>query len=440
MYATKRKIHNLLNAATGNPSVKESTPSTPPKAAAPTTPTKADHTFATPATPDQNGTGRKRKIDEVPPPSPAPSSYSIRPVSAAGSVVSVSSGIPGRQHPTYQPWDRHEFLDRLSSYRSVDRWGAKPVEVNEVEWAKRGWECIGKERVRCVSCRAEVVVQVEVEGGAHGDDDGDVTLEDVEGSLSISAEIVRRYQELIVTSHDESCQWRKRGCEDTIYHLPLAKASNSLPPFLTRYHSLLPLTDSIPPTLTYPTIDPPLTSLDITALTRFLTSFPTHATNTINTTTPNGNALVLALFGWECEDPKIPLLHCSACFRRLGLWLFKADEGGDEASVSKLDVKGEHRDYCPWANSTTQGGEEGWITLLRVARREGSSKKTSPDVILAGTASDAGSVTQGSPGPASDGKEKTANLESRLKRLKTVYFGKGKKRNSIGGGILEKKA
>lgn len=67
----------------------------------------------------------------------------------------------------------------------MDRWGAKPQEVNEVEWAKRGWECVGKERVRCVSCRAEVVVQVEVEGGAGGDDDGDVTLEDVEGSLNV---------------------------------------------------------------------------------------------------------------------------------------------------------------------------------------------------------------------------------------------------------------
>jgi hypothetical protein len=105
-------------------------------------------------------------------------------------------------------------------------------------------------------------------------------------------------------------------------------------------------------------------------------------------------------------------------------------------------VRGEHRDYCPWVNSTTQGGEEGWVTLLRVARREGGMKKTGgSDAALAGSVSDAGSAVEGSPTPgAVDGKEKAANLESRLKRLKTVYFGKGKKRTSIGGGILEKKA
>jgi hypothetical protein len=63
-------------------------------------------------------------------------------------------------------------------------------------------------------------------------------------------------------------------------------------------------------------------------------------------------AAVLALFGWQNEDPGIPnLVTCSACFRRLGLWLFHKkpaadgqDSEGGEASVCRLDVVGEHRD------------------------------------------------------------------------------------------------
>lgn len=66
-------------------------------------------------------------------------------------------------------------------------------------------------------------------------------------------------------------------------------------------------------------------------------------------------AAMLALFGWRNDDPGIPsLVSCSACFRRLGLWLFrkKTAENGteeDEASVCRLDLVGEHRDVSPRA-------------------------------------------------------------------------------------------
>ena len=91
-------------------------------------------------------------------------------------------------------------------------------------------------------------------------------------------------------------------------------------------------------------------------------------------------------------------------------------------------------------NSSTQGGEERWVKLLRMCRRE--CDKKSNDGVLGSSAaatSDVASVGEGAPGGGTDGKVKTTNLERRLKRLKMVYFGKGKKRNSIGGGVLEKK-
>lgn len=65
--------------------------------------------------------------------------------------------------PTYSPWDRNAFLERLRTYRFVDKWSAKPVDVNEVEWARRGWSCVDKNRVRCGVCKREVVVKVELD-------------------------------------------------------------------------------------------------------------------------------------------------------------------------------------------------------------------------------------------------------------------------------------
>lgn len=58
-------------------------------------------------------------------------------------------------------------------------------------------------------------------------------------------------------------------------------------------------------------------------------------------------AAILAMFGWQNDEPGVPsLVTCSACFRRLGLWLFqkKGEEANGEASVCRLDVVGEHRD------------------------------------------------------------------------------------------------
>lgn len=41
--------------------------------------------------------------------------------------------------PKFVPWDRAEFLKRLSTFSNVVHWTPKPDEVNEVAWAKRGW-------------------------------------------------------------------------------------------------------------------------------------------------------------------------------------------------------------------------------------------------------------------------------------------------------------
>lgn len=106
----------------------------------------------------------------------------------------------------------------------------------------------------------------------------------------------------------------------------------------------------------------------------------------------NQQALALAFFGWQAEDGHISgLAVCEACFRRLGLWLFKRKSQGtvgsetaaddEEAAMSRLDVIGEHRDYCPWVAASSQNGDStppngcsgsadlaGWEILARVVR------------------------------------------------------------------------
>lgn len=91
----------------------------------------------------------------------------------------------------------------------------KPEKVNEVQWARRGWSCIGKERVGCVGgCGKEAVVQLEEDGtaGQERSDEMSAEAED-QGNWREDAqdELCMKYAEIIITGHDINCLWRIRG-------------------------------------------------------------------------------------------------------------------------------------------------------------------------------------------------------------------------------------
>jgi len=138
---------------------------------------------------------------------------SIRAVSPVGSVHSTRSTVTtvsalqsqSKSYATYSPWDRDAFLGRLASFRFVDKWSAKPAAVNEVAWARRGWICSDKNRVRCNTCRKELLVKVE------SDDE-----QTEEGQA-----VVERYAGMIVAEHDDSCLWKRKGCDGVIWECGL---------------------------------------------------------------------------------------------------------------------------------------------------------------------------------------------------------------------------
>lgn len=106
---------------------------------------------------------------------------------------------------------------------------------------------------------------------------------------------------------------------------------------------------------------------------------------------PNRVALSLALMGWEgLNNARIGAVpnsaSCHTCLRRLGLWMFKSKEVGENnevlvpAPMDFLDPAREHRFFCPWANSETQkqahsqkaSGQDlpGWKVLVRTIANE----------------------------------------------------------------------
>ena len=166
-------------------------PSTP-SAITLTTPTKGQTTI-------QNVTLRKWNSNAGPGSSPAP-----------GSTVQ-SSPVTKLQPPKYCPGDREQLVRRLATFQELTDWTPKPDRVNEIEWAKRGWVCQGKERVKCTLCNNELAVKLnrkEVDGK-----EIPVLI-----AADIAESVVDQYAELIITSHRQDCLWRKKGCDGEYLH------------------------------------------------------------------------------------------------------------------------------------------------------------------------------------------------------------------------------
>ena len=250
---------------------------------------------------------------------------------------------------------------------------------------------------------------------------------------------------------------------DTIQRLPLAHRVTAIDNLRQRYESLLTMASELP---TDPSTPEDLDISDIQARVAPLicsspSNHPTDAAKTVvhcssdpiaRTASPlpvNTAALTLALFGWQAEEGHISgLATCTACFRRLGLWLFKLPlNPASQSSMNRLDVIGEHRDYCPWINALSQTGTSsrrtsldglaGWEVLLRtviaITQHERNERGMGSDVTITDlddAASEVGSVVSlaAISRDRKDENERDKERWAKLKRLKQMFHVKTGKR------------
>ncbi|KAJ0119428.1 c3hc zinc finger domain-containing protein [Diaporthe amygdali] len=387
--------------------------------------------------------------------------------------------------PKYCPGDREELLKRLASFQELTDWTPKPNPVAEVQWAKRGWICQGKERVRCTLCNKELVVKLNRKE-VDGKEVPVLVPSEIEDAL------VAKYVELIVTSHQDDCLWRKRGCDDSLLRLPLSNRQAAIQDLRRRYDELCARRDFLPYefNLRLPA------RLDIDTVLRYLPreffTAPEPPPANPPARSPNRVALALAILGWQGLSnarigPVPNTASCHTCLRRLGLWMFKSKEVDPDsgavlvpAPMDYLDPLREHRFFCPWNSADAQritsssssdrrraaaadgGGEEdrpGWEVLLQVLKNEAylrsrdspasgrrGDKRASQTPSSRRSGQDAGGAEGrggedgegGGEGDEDEEDEKTQNAKDkerwkRLRRVKSLLSSKGtnKLRKSI---------
>lgn len=212
---TKRKFHKILDSISNASSTSLATKSTLDKYNASTT------TLPAAIDPPAKKPRIVRTVSAyVPPSTPILTSQSPN-LRAAAATAKLSTSTAAmneeRKTPNFAPWDRGQFLERLKTYRHVDKWMGKPEEINEVQWAKRGWSCVGKERVGCVGgCGKEVVITLSSSREESRDTEErplDEEKDEDEWREKAQEQLVEKYAEMIVTSHDGGCLWRRKGCD-----------------------------------------------------------------------------------------------------------------------------------------------------------------------------------------------------------------------------------
>ncbi|KAF4976906.1 hypothetical protein FZEAL_6482 [Fusarium zealandicum] len=406
MNATKRKFNTLLQGL-GSPQSKTSDDavshseagSSPSRRAATASPSSTTRASGT----DADILQKRRRLGF--PDSTAP--ILGKKGSLSATISSLVSRRPQGQDPKsfndlpakYSPTDRGDLLRRLGTFQEITDWTPKPDKVNEVEWAKRGWVCHGKETVRCLLCHRELVVKLNrkvVDGkeipvlvASEIGTFPSMTMR-LQANRATEEALVDKYADLIVNSHQEECLWRKRGCDDSLLRLSLANASASLKALRERYDELLGRKSFLP--YEFNIRLPDELQLD-SILAQLPTDFFTNRGDASAETThqPNRVALALALLGWQgLNNRRIGAVpnsaSCHTCLRRLGLWMFKSKEVSDEGEVlvpapmDFLDPVREHRFFCPWSNpeaqrqglSQSRPGQDlpGWRVLVQTLANE----------------------------------------------------------------------
>ncbi|KAK4197352.1 C3HC zinc finger-like-domain-containing protein [Triangularia verruculosa] len=408
------------------------------------------------------------------------SNVSLRKFTPRGSPVSRGSpSVKGeetgkKQPPKYCPADRGELLRRLATFQELTDWTPKPERISEIEWAKRGWVCLGKERVRCTLCERELVVKI----GRGREVEGEVGRE-------MELEVIKRYENLMdEEGHGEGCLWRgrERGCDDSLLRLPLPNSKWALTSLRQRYDEMCQRKDFLPYEFNLRLAE----GLDLEVVigqlpTTFFTDPKPADGGERKEGEVNRPALALALMGWQgLTNPRlgnasIPnSASCHSCLRRLGLWMFKSrrinpetNEVLEPAPMDHLDPVREHRFFCPWKNAEMQrnpgakllpkGEKEkpAWEVVLEVLKNEsfirervegtgggqhGRSKSSAAAVGTAKTPERPRPTTAGGT-PREDGddegvgqeeeeearKKKDQDVMSRLRRVKSLFNTKGGK-------------
>ncbi|ERN07763.1 uncharacterized protein LOC18435993 [Amborella trichopoda] len=262
--------------------------------------------------------------------------------------------------PLCRPWDRGDFLRRLSTFKAVT-WFAKPKIVNPVNCARRGWINVERDTIACEACGARLLFCTPSSWTPQQDEKAAAVF-----SLKLDH------------GHKPLCPWKDNICEESLAHFPRVPVPTLIKSYRKRFDALAHLSSL--PIVSSSAID----CMRDPQLDIFLSQSPPleKSTSEYGSTAPGGVDFVdhseaasadlyykaqkiISLCGWEprvlpyvieCEDhPSLPSKCPSPSQRSQCLLqvqtptiLLNSKSGDDEAAVLKeSNTSFKEKEYDP---------------------------------------------------------------------------------------------
>lgn len=220
--------------------------------------------------------------------------------------------------------NKEAFFSRVESYSCL-KWAGKPRVLSPLMCARYGWINVGSDMLKCSSCQAFLCAALQP------------TL-DFEKYETRIAEISRQLQ----TQHEKFCPWPDFPCPERFWLVPASEPSTLLSAFLERFQSACLLAHQLPAMKPEQLKSMTLTEDVISVILHLIEEEQKRKGGSPSSEPLSVQvaACIVSLCGWAASPAlhamQLPILTCSFCMRKVGLWNFHQMEGmcgdGDTSS------------------------------------------------------------------------------------------------------------
>ncbi|KAG9280524.1 nuclear-interacting partner of ALK isoform X1 [Astyanax mexicanus] len=245
------------------------------------------------------------------------------------------------------------FFDRVESYSCL-KWTGKPSSLSPLRCAQYGWINVDCDILKCSSCQAFLCASIQPT----------LDFQKYEGRI---LELTKQLQ----TQHEKFCTWPDFPCPERFCMVPVDEPEKLLGSFTQRFQNACRLHQQLPtvkpeqltsmsPTIYNCGVDNPvgfcsstkktggssnlgLTEDVVSSLLQLIDDEQKLWNDSSDSPNIQMAACVVALCGWEASSGPVavnlPMLNCTFCMRKVGLWNFQqleaASSVGDNSSYSQ---------------------------------------------------------------------------------------------------------
>ncbi|XP_075886299.1 zinc finger C3HC-type protein 1 [Nelusetta ayraudi] len=224
--------------------------------------------------------------------------------------------------------NKEAFFSRVESYSCL-KWAGKPRTLSPLMCARYGWINVGCDMLKCSSCHAFLCTSLQP------------TL-DYEKYESRIAEILRQLQ----TQHEKFCPWPDFPCPERFWLVPASGPSALLSAFLERFQSTCLLAQQLPAMKPEQLKSMSLTEDVVSGVLQVIDEEQKRkgATQCSEPLAVQVAACIVSLCGWAASPAmhtmSLPILTCSYCMRKVGLWNFHQMEGTMDDGDASANTEG----------------------------------------------------------------------------------------------------